>query len=315
MAVTARSLAAAFVVLGFAAFHAPAQSSWFDTLDEADQRQPESERTRNPHCQILDFTSEPACRAGLAYVTESAFEDYGESGVVEMDTRWQLAYFFGILYGDIDLSALLEADFYLDESELLLPDQLVALAVEAGWTWRFRDGLGLRLAAAPGLYSDLEAWGEALFVPYSVCAVKAFDSRLSGKLGFSHRPGFERPFMPVIGLAWDLPRRMRLELGLPDSRLTLYWARDWTTYAGVEWESTSYAIGDKGDFDREMVTQEDFRAFAGLTFRATAELHFSVEGGLLFNRDVEFSEDAPGVQENIDVDDALFLRFGLTGPY
>ena len=275
--------------------------------------------TTETQCQILDQSLDPLYEVNLAYVAESRFEEYGESALLEIDADWSLAYFRNILKGDIDLDLDLGCSMFVNSADLQLPDQVVAVVIDTGWTWRYVDGRAFQLRVMPGIYSDFEEVdGDMFSMPLSGAMIKSFNPRLSGILGLQYRPGFERKVMPVVGVDWEMADYLRLEAGLPESRLAYFAGRDWTTYLGLDWRSTSFALREKGSFNRKQITLEDFRIYWGLTYRVSDELYVKGELGRAVSRSIQFKEvqeEDPNILDEIDIGSATFVRFGLTGPF
>lgn len=266
------------------------------------------------YCQILDNVAGPLYEAGLTYVADSDFEDYGGSSMVELDGDWDFAYYRNVLRGDIDLSLRFRTILFVDSAGLELPDQVLRLSCDAGWTWRYANGNAFQLRLEPGLYSDVEEIdGDAFAMPVSLALVRNFGSRLSSIGGVQIRIGFEREIMPIVGLAWEASNAVRVEAGLPESRLTWFVNRDWSAHLGLDWENTSYNLREKGMFGRDGITIEDLRVFAGLAHRISDRTQLSAEIGRALSRSVEFEYGAEGQDSVIDIDEALFVRFALGG--
>jgi hypothetical protein len=129
------------------------------------------------------------------------------------------------------------------------------------------------------------------------------------------RPGFDRSIMPLVGLTWAVRDDIRLEAQLPESRLSYFFRDDWYAHAGFEWRNLSYRLREKGFYDRDMITVEDFRLSCGLTHRFSDELRLTAETGSAFSRSVEFKDPADSLDSGVDVEDAVFLRVTLGGPF
>jgi hypothetical protein len=265
-----------------------------------------------PYCQILDDLSDPAYEFDVGYLTRQDFEDDDGSGMMELGARWHFAYFRNVLYGDVDCTLRARSTAFLHSSDLDLPSQVARLGVDAGWTHRFADGLAFQLRAAPGIYSDLEELGsDAFFFPFSWAVIRAFSPALSGIVGLDIRPGFDREIMPRIGLAWEPGHSWRAEARLPESSLTWFVTPDWSTRAGFEWMSMSYALED----GRDLLTLEDFRLSWELTYRLPEQIQVSARLGYAFGRDLVFDDVGPKEAASIDIDSGTFVRFALGGPF
>lgn len=268
------------------------------------------------YCQILDTPPVSVCQVGLRFAPESRFEGYGQSAFLELEADWEFAYFKNVVLGDIDLNFKLRSILLLDSAELQLPDQVAKIALDAGWTWRKENGIALQLRTTPGIYSDLEEIDtDILFTPFSCSLIRAFNPKLSGIVGFELRPGFEREIMPVIGIEWEINDFLRLAAGLPESRFVCSITEDWSTHLGFNWQNTSFRLREKGDYDRDLITIEDFRAYWGLTHKISDQLMFTGELGYVFDRSVEFKDPAEGLASDVDIERAMFMRFALGVPF
>lgn len=284
-----------------------AQSVYYDAVD----------------CPILDNPDRPAFEAGLTIVPEARFEDdmrrYGDGAVLEFDGMWALAHFWDVLMGEIDVGAQTELILFPDSAGVQLPDQLVQLNLDAGWTWRFQDGAGFQLRAMPGIYSDLEAVETRIVsMPVSAAFVQAFDPSLAGVLGLTYRHDFERRIMPIMGAVWQPSGALRVSAQIPESRVTWFGGRGWRVFGGFRWENVTYALREKGAFDRDDITLDDYRVYAGAEWRLNGNLRVSGRIGRIFNRTIEFTggRGEPGdPQPDVDVDDALYLRLALVAPF
>ncbi len=266
-------------------------------------------------CQILDGSAQPTFRIGFDYVADADVEGFGETGLAAWDARWEAGYFHDVLMGDIDIGIMGRYRMLTDSAGMQLPDQLAVLAADVGWTWRYVNATALQLRAQPGVYSDMERIDfNAVHVPFSAAGVFRLLDSLSAIAGVSVRLGFERVFMPICGFAWEPIPEVRVAAMLPESRVDVHWTRDWSTHARLAWESESYRLDEKGDFDRERITLEDYRGALGATRRITDEMYVVGEAGMSFERTIEF-QHSDGLARQADIDPAVFLRIAVAGPF
>ena len=267
-------------------------------------------------CQILDGSPDPTYSLGLGYVLDSKFRGYGSCDAFELEGALDLGYFHDVLLGDIDLGLDLDLMLLLGSARLQLPDQLVVLAVDVGWTWRYVDGYALQVRIAPGLYSDAESLSSRTFgMPFSVAGIKSFSPTLSGTVGLQMRPDFDRFFMPIFGLVWAPVEGVRVEATLPEARVLYHLDSRWSAHLGWAWESTTYSILEKGDYDREKLTLESYRTTVGVTHTLAHELRVTGEIGLLSKRDATFESTPVGMDDHISISEELFLRVGMSGSF
>ena len=272
--------------------------------------------TTAPVCQILDKAPIPAYSLDLTYVSEGHFDGYGDSSILELDGYLELAYFYDVLSGDLDLNLDFNGTLFLSAAELQLPNQLMALALDTGLTWRYLNGTAIQLRVAPGIYSDVESisfgnW----YMPFSLAGIKRFTSTLSGIAGVEIRAGFDRIIMPIAGLVWAPDNSFRLEATLPEAQAIYYWDDIWTSYIGWTWESTTYSIREKSDYDREKITLESYRTFIGTSYAISDQLRLIGEAGITSGRKVIFEETPDDMDDSIDISSDLFIKFGIGGPF
>ncbi len=267
-------------------------------------------------CQILDHTSDSAYSLGLSFVPESRLSGHGETRIAEFDGACEMGYFRDVLLGDIDVNLLLDGKIFFSSGRIQLPDQLVVLAADVGWTWRYVNGSALQVRAAPGIYSDIEELNfRSLALPLSAAGVMTFNPQISATVGLQLRPGFERIFLPIIGLVWGPTDWLRVEATLPEAKAICHWNDVWSTYIGWAWESTTYRIREKGDFDRKKMSMEAYRTTVGASYALSHDLRVIGEIGALSERNIEFERRAPGMEKEIDLHSATFVRVGIGGPF
>lgn len=268
-----------------------------------------------PPCQILDKAGGSQYALSLGYVAESRLKDYEKTSLIELQGTWEFAYYRDVLLADVDLR-LDGGVTLMDAGGVDLPDQVLALAVNGGITWRYVNNTALQLRARPGIYSDLSALdADSLYVPFSGSLIWAVHPELSGLVGVEVRPGFERSVLPLARLEWEASADWRVSAGFPRSRVTYYGLRDCALYGGLDWRSDTFSLDDSGEVDREQLTFEDFRLYGGLAYSVSAELQVIGEAGMAFDRSIEFEKAPEDQRRDIDIASDLFVRVGVVGPF
>jgi hypothetical protein len=258
-------------------------------------------------CQILDKIV-PTYSLSLSYLPNSDFEGAGDTDMIEMRAAWEFAYFRNVLGGDMDLHAEFEDTVFPSGAGVNMPSQAGIVALDAGWTWRYANGVSLQTRLAPGFYTDMDESGsDAFSMPVSVMVIRSFNRHISGLAGLEYRADFDTVVIPIFGIEWEISEMFRVEARIPESRLVCYMNPDWTAYGTFAWRNTSFMLEDS----REMMTLEDFRTTFGLSYRLSDTFMLAGELGRAFNRSVEFDE---GGRET-DIDRTLFLRVGISGPF
>lgn len=237
--------------------------------------------------------------------------DFGTVSEYIADWDWGLVFLKDVLGGDLDLRLRTALTILDDGGGVDLPSQLAYITANIGWVAGNREELSFELRAAPGIYSDLEEIsGEALDVPFSLAFRKVLDSELAAILGLQIRPGFTDQVMPLAGVIWDPSEPIRVAICLPESRVTWEPSSAFRAYLGFEWENMSYALHD----DYEQVTLEDFLLSLGMAVDVGAAAGLELEVGKVMNRTIEFDEAGSFSTDQLEVDSATFVRFGLFGP-
>jgi hypothetical protein len=266
-------------------------------------------KTPADYSPILSEAPDNLYEAGMSLIPGGHFSGYGSTFMMELDGYWEFAYLRSILEGNVDMSLKARDTVFMGSAHLDLPNQLVKFAVDAGWGRSFKDGLAMQVRAIPGLYSDTDALGGGpFFMPVSCSLIRTFSPDFAGILGLQYRYGFEATLMPIIGLQWDVGDDFRFRAGLPESKVVWNIDRQWNAKLRLFWDNTSYRLDD----DRDMITLEDFRLSLAVTHRYSRQLSFIGEVGYAFDRSVEFDRNPSG---DISMDDTMFIRFALGGPF
>jgi len=277
--------------------------------------QSESDSTL-PHCQILDEPRDPLYSVSLAFLPEERYENYGRSSTIELDADWELAYFHDVLWGEIDLNFRFRTTLLMDSAGLQLPNQVMELSLDTGWTLRTTGGTAFQLRLRPGMYSDVESLSsEVFYVPFSLALIQSFNDRISGIAGFDVRPGFERVFIPRVGLVWLPGDTFRVKAGVPESKLEWFAGRLWSVYAGFEWLNTTYDLDEEGALDRGEITLEDYRIYLGFSRVVSGSVRLTCDVGQAFERSVSFAREATGYLGDVGIENGMFIRVGMVGSF
>ena len=276
-----------------------------------------------PKCQILDNHDNPLYEVGFGYASKADVGDdgeYGETGLVKLYGLVDGGYYRDVLGGDIDLHLYGGAVVVSDRTLLRIPNQLVDINFDIGWTWRTLSATAIQAHFKPGIYSDFEEFSSsALFMPFSVAVVQSFSDDLSGIIGVEVRPRFDLVAMPIVGLVWQPSPDVRVEATLPVANISWEFEELWRAYCGFDWINKTYDIREKrglAEEDREQVTFEDFRLYAGVARELNDYMTVVGELGSLFNRSIYFKKDVdPDVDQDVDMGNSVFLRLAIRGAF
>ncbi len=261
-------------------------------------------------CPVLDLRSDPVYTLDLGFVSPADVENGKEFSLMEWDVQTDLLYFREVLLGDLDVRLQLQSAIPLSDGGLMLPDQLLVVAFDNRWTWRYVNDMAFQWRFEPGFYSALDSLSlDSLAMPMTFTGIKTLDSNLSAVAGIALRLEFERVFMPVAGVVWQPSPIFRLEALLPESRLVYHMLPEWAVHARWAWESMTYQMPDDRD-DRKRVTFESILMAIGLTYEINPEFRISGEFGLVNGREIEFGRGGTA-----DVDPAAYLRVGVGGAF
>src|SRR3989339_1709475 len=105
-------------------------------------------------CQILDVPLEPVVQLSGGYITDASVEGHDDVSMTEVGVYWNFAHFWDVLFGDVDLAMRVNSTFFSEEAGIELPSHVSRVAVDVGWTGRFREGISFQTRIFPGIYSD-----------------------------------------------------------------------------------------------------------------------------------------------------------------
>ena len=266
-----------------------------------------------PPCLILDAPP-PLYRASLGLLPDSELDDQGDTSFLELDADRALG-FLKLDDSALDMRLRMHLAVVLDSTDAELPNQLLSLAADTGWTVRHPSGSALQFRAAPGFYTDLEGFESGAFnMPVSLALVHRVSPDLSGILGARMRPGFNTPILPLIGVTWTPADRVRVEAHLPRSRAAWYVNQKWSTAFGLAWRPRGYHLNDD-NLGRDTVNVEDWRAMLEVTRHLHIDFSLTTRIGYAFHRRVVFDRGAGSIPEEIDLDGNWFVAVGCAGPF
>lgn len=236
-------------------------------------------------CPIQDIRADPAYMLEVGYVLPAP-ADGKDWAMMETDFHVELLYFRDVLLGDLDLRMHFSSVLPLNGGGPDLPDQLLVLALDTWWTWRYVTDTALQLRIEPGFYTEMQSWGtDALAMPVSLRGIKTIAPGLSAVAGMSLRLQFDRPVMPVAGVVWQPLDYLRMEATVPSGRVIYYPFTDWSCRLFWDWESMTYQLPDDG---RGRLTIEGSRAGIGVTKALSPEHRIGMDLGMLGGRTVEY---------------------------
>lgn len=273
-------------------------------------------QTASRECPYLDGGRPAAYELSMGYTPDADTSRSGAKyGQLEILSAADIAYFHNIAYGDLGLAVRFDNVFPLRKDAFRAPSQLVVLALEASWIWRYVNRTALELKFEPGFYSSTEDLLDMpLAMPITVAGVYTWDSTLALIGGVQVRPGFNDLWVPYGGAVWQPHPQFRLEAMIPDSRMTVHLDREWSGYAGLSWDSTTYHI-DSDWASRDRLTLKTQELYFGVTRALSEELRVSASLGWTLDRHARLTRSRSGNPDTIDIDNMAVLRFGVSGAF
>jgi len=256
------------------------------------------------HSQHLDENRRHPFSLGVSFSPETEFEQYGTADIGELAAEFRVLRLDKILYGNFDLWVFARGTAFLNNPDMTnLPDVLLQAGVDLGMWWRFDNGWSWEIRTAPGIYSDIAspAFGAPLTLNSYFCA----DPTLSFQIGATFRQNWKNIIMPNLGVAWQPVEEIRIEAGIPRSKITLFNNYYISPFATFEWRNDTYTLSGKGDVPHEL-TYEEIALTAGVAVSPMLAWSLTAEYGVYLHRQISAS-----VKENTTVEMSKnnFFRF------
>ncbi len=267
-------------------------------------------------CPYLDGAARPFYALELGLTSNSRTGDRGPRyAQVELRSEAALGYFHDVLAGDLDLGVRFDHVFPLRKSAFDAPRNLMVLAVEGRWFWRYDDTMAVELQLEPGVYASTEDLLDMpLGMPATLSGIYTLDPTLALVVGLQVRPSFHYVFVPHGGIVWEPHPQLRVDATLPEARATFHLDREWSGYAGWSWESTTYHVKPDAD-GRNRLTLTYQEIYMGISHALVEELRISGSLGWQLERDVRAARSHARDRQRLSMDDAFVLRVGLSGAF
>lgn len=267
-------------------------------------------------CPYLDGSPRPFYKLELG-VTGDVRTGDGGPRYSQMDVRSgaALGYFHQVWQGDIDLGVRFDHVIPMRRSAFSRPSHLMELVLETRWFWRYANGTAFELQMDPGLYASTEDLLDMpISMPITAAGVYTFDPSLAFVAGLQMRPTFHYVFVPYGGVVWQPHPQFRLDATMPEARVTVHLDREWSGYAGWSWNSTTYHVKpDVVGRNRMTLTQQEM--YVGVSRGFWDELRISGSLGWMMDRHVRVTRSRDSLRGTLDIDDALVMRFGVSGAF
>lgn len=191
-----------------------------------------------------------------------------------------------------------------------MPPRLYDLSLDVSLYRPVGEQWLLQFAVAPGFYTDGDnTSSDALRIPARLMAFYTTAGGMQVVGGVLYLDREDVPFLPALGVIYQPREDLRYEIMFPKPRIS------WRQHAGPEWEQWVYASGELGGGSwavrrttgvDDVATYGDLRLVVGVERKRATGPGWFVEGGYVFNRELEFDSNVG----NVEFGDTAFLRIG-----
>ncbi len=194
-----------------------------------------------------------------------------------------------------------------------MPARLYDAYLDLGWQPVITQWLRADLGIRTGIYSDFEKWdSDSVRILGRGLAVWSHSSTMEFRAGVVYLDRLGTKLLPAGGVVW-MPGGpngdMRWEFLFPNpkfsQRLTYFGTWDVWWYLAAEYGLGMWALQRGGTTDR--VDINDLRAIVGLEWTTVSGVKGFVEGGYVFNRELDFASNVG----DVDLDATFMLRGGI----
>lgn len=178
-----------------------------------------------------------------------------------------------------------------------IPDDLHSTSMIIGLDTQLSDSFLIRLEAQPGFYgTDFDDFGQDTFnVPVVIGGTYIFNSGFQVVFGLGIDALRQYPVLPGGGIRWKFAPQWTLNAVVPTPRLEYEVNSNFMLYAGADLRLSSYRVDKqfgtvRGNtaLNHAAITYNEMRAGAGLDWKLTSAIKFSLEGGFIPFREFDF---------------------------
>lgn len=232
---------------------------------------------------------------------------------------------------DVDLAAPIYPDVYLkfggyfgardymtSESFGMADEKLFHTGVHLGFGAFLDDYTLLEFKISPGLWSDLD--GSIIHKDYDfpgelVLTMRPMDD-FFWKIGARYNQVFEEaPWLPVLGLGWEITEGLRLDITLPEHIELSYWPASSTGYLlGFDITGGQYHVRTSAATGRQRadVQVQEIVAYFGIMHRMNDNLSVYGKVGMSLAGDYDLSDGSAGFNRiEGDFGTTVFAELGL----
>ncbi|MEP6955217.1 MAG: DUF6268 family outer membrane beta-barrel protein [Chthoniobacterales bacterium] len=176
-----------------------------------------------------------------------------------------------------------------------LPETLQSISAVIGLDTRFSDSILFRIEFQPGFYGTDHLGGDTFHVPLILGGTYIINSNF--QLIFGASVDYERkyPVFPGGGFRWRFAPQWVLNAAAPTPRLEFQATKNFTIYGGADLKGSVSRMDKnfgvtRGDsrLNNAVLTYSEVRTGAGIEWKITPDVMFSVEGGYVPYREFDY---------------------------
>lgn len=190
-----------------------------------------------------------------------------------------------------------------------LPQDLHALFLEAGASYRINDRAFASIRLNPGFYSDFKALGDDdLRMPVLALGGYSFENGFSVVGGFIYRFGYHASqFIPALGFSYQPDQYWRIDLVAPRPAITYFASRQLQLFVAGDFASDEYELKDRS-LGAKAIKYSDYKAMAGFNYLPVPTVKLSTSVGYAFERRFAFYD---AIRSDLRMDDVPFFKVSL----
>lgn len=194
-------------------------------------------------------------------------------------------------------------------SRAALPQDLHALFLEAGASYRINDRSFASLKLYPGFYSDFKELGtDDLRMPTLALGGYSFENGISVVGGFIYRFGYRAgQFIPALGFRYQPDKYWRIDLIAPRPGVTYFASSKLQLFAAGDFASEEYELKDRS-LGAKAIRYGDYKAMAGFSYLPNSAIRLTTSAGYAFERWFVFYD---ATRSDLRLDNVPFFKVSL----
>lgn len=195
------------------------------------------------------------------------------------------------------------------DSISILPDDLHAISLDLGGSYKISPKSFVSLKGSPGIYSDFsDDSANSLKMPLLLLAGHNYDNGIAAIAGFMYRFGYHSVnFIPAIGFSYQPNKEWRFDAIAPRPAITYSASRQLQIFVNGDFASDEYDISRK-NYDADAIKYSDLKVSGGVNYKPIPPVKISAALGYAFDRQFTFYD---GRRNDMRIDNAPFFRLSL----